>query len=442
MSLATPGQAPGTDWKSFLFRRLESASEWLAVRRGRSVAARAPQAATTPDARSVWLFVSTIGELNAVEPFVQLLLAELGHPPLTLITDRSHYGPAYLAKFPQAQVETLSGTAPEVTSLALRRPPLLLLVAEIPCMLHDAPCRFSYRTVQAARQAGAPVALVNGWLYGYPPPSRLDAIEQRLFARDYLQAFDLMMVQTTDVRDRLVQGGARPGAVVVTGNIKFDAMRPAFAMPADAPLRDALRARRPGPVVVAGSVTQAEDLQAVVEGFAELVAQAPDALLILAPRHPENPQVMAGLARLLDASGLDWRLRSAHAPDSAVAGSVMVLDTMGELRSCYAQATLAYVGTDHSVLEPLAFGKPVFVSDGWEPTYPSYPVYRQLLEAGALHAVGPVKGLGAAWRAHLAAAEGGAPAGPGVAEILQQVQGAAERSLQAMREHGLVARRA
>jgi 3-deoxy-D-manno-octulosonic-acid transferase len=442
MSPVSPGQATGTHWKSFLFRRLEAASEWLAVRRGRSAAERAPQATAEPAARSVWIFVSTIGELNAVEPFVQVLLAELGHPPLTLISDRAHYGPAYLAKFPQAQVETLSGTAAEVASLALRRPPLLLLVAEIPCMLHDAPCRFSYRTVQAARQAGAPVALVNGWLYGYAPPSRLDAIEQRLFARDYLQAFDLMMVQTADVRERLVQAGARPGDVVVTGNIKFDAMRPAFAVPAHAPLRDALRARRPGPVVVAGSVTQAEDQQAVVEGFGELVAQAPDALLILAPRHPENPQVMNGLARLLDASGLDWRLRSGHAPDHAVAGSVMVLDTMGELRSCYAQATLAYVGTDHSVLEPLAFGKPVFVSDGWEPTYPSYPVYRQLLEAGALHAVGPAKGLGAAWRAHLASAQGGAPAGPGIAEILTQVQGATERSLQALRQHGLLGRMA
>jgi 3-deoxy-D-manno-octulosonic-acid transferase len=211
-------------------------------------------------------------------------------------------------------------------------------------------------------------------------------------------------------------------------------------MPAHAPLRDALAARRSGPVVVAGSVTQAADQRAVIDGFVQIVAREPEALLILAPRHPEKAQVMAELARLLEATGLDWRLRSGHTPADAVAGSVMVLDTMGELRGCYAQATLAYVGTDHSVLEPLAFGKPVFVSDGWEPTYPSYPVYRQLLEAGALCDVGPVQGLGAAWVAHLAAAASGTNAEPGVARILAQVQGATERSLQAVRTHGLLAR--
>jgi 3-deoxy-D-manno-octulosonic-acid transferase len=390
--------------------------------------------------RSLWLFVSTIGELNAVEPFVHLLLSRLGHPPLVLISDRTHYGPAYLAKFPQAQVEAMSGTAAEVASLLTRRPPLLLLVAEIPCMLHDAPCRFSYRMVQAARQARAPVAMVNGWLYGYPPQSRLDAIERSLFARDYLRAFDLMMVQTPEVRERLVDAGARPDDVVVTGNIKFDAMLPAFAMPAHAPLSDALRNRRPGPVVVAGSVTRAADLAAVIDGFTRLAAHKPDSLLILAPRHPENPEVMAGMSQLLDASGLDWRLRSMHEPDEAVDGSVMVLDTMGELRGCYAQATLAYVGTDHSVLEPLAFGKPVFVSDGWEPTYPSYPVYRQLLEAGALHAVGPAQRLGEAWMAQLASDSCTSNQEPGITDVLSRVQGAAERSMKALAAHGILSR--
>jgi 3-deoxy-D-manno-octulosonic-acid transferase len=187
-------------------------------------------------------------------------------------------------------------------------------------------------------------------------------------------------------------------------------------------------------------VTLAADLGAVIDGFARLAARTPDALLILAPRHPENPQVMAGMGRLLDATGLDWRLRSMHSPEEAVDGSVMVLDTMGELRGCYAQATMAYVGTDHSVLEPLAFGKPVFVSDGWEPTYPSYPVYRQLLEAGALHAVGPAQRLGEAWLAHLSSDSCTLNEGPGLADILSKVQGAAERSMQALAAHGILSR--
>lgn len=62
----------------------------------------------------------------------------------------------------------------------------------------------------------------------------------------------------------------------------------------------------------------------------------------------------------------------------------LVLDTIGDLRDFYAAATVAHVGVDHNVLEPLAFDKPVTVLPGWESTYPSYPVYRLLHEQGAL----------------------------------------------------------
>jgi 3-deoxy-D-manno-octulosonic-acid transferase len=451
LNAARPARKSMLTWKSFVFGCLESVSNWRAARRApqaapylpaipaSAVRTAIPRVIDTASARppSLWVFVSTIGELNAVEPFVQLVLSEMGQPPLTLLSDRTHYQSAYLAKFPHAHVETLTGTAAEIHSLITRHPPLMLVVAEIPCKLHDAPCRFSYRTLLAARHAQAPVVLVNGWLYGYQPPSRLDAIESWLFADAYLDAFDLMMVQTTEVRDHLVAAGAHEAKVVVTGNIKFDGMRPAFALPNHAPLRDALRARHGGPVVVAGSLTRVDQQQAVIDGYAQLASKRPDALLILAPRHPENPSVMAELARMLNATGLAWRLRSANSPSEAVAVSVMVLDTMGELRSCYAECTMAYVGTDHSVLEPLAFGKPVFVSDGWEPTFPSYPVYRQLLEAGALQAVGPVQALGDAWWRHLS--EGGETKAQalGIEHILSKVQGAAERSLQAMRTHGV-----
>jgi 3-deoxy-D-manno-octulosonic-acid transferase len=57
---------------------------------------------------------------------------------------------------------------------------------------------------------------------------------------------------------------------------------------------------------------------------------------------------------------------------------VLILDTIGELRDFYAASTVCYVGVNHNILEPLAFGKPVTVSPGWEATFPSYPVYELL----------------------------------------------------------------
>lgn len=419
------------------------ALEWAAAARQRMRGQAAPTAAIAAPAtqRSLWVFVSTIGELNAIEPFLERLLEELGHPPLTLISDRLNYRSAYLTKYPEAAVETLHGSSAEAQGLARRRPPMMLLVAEIPCQLHDAPCRFSYATLKAVRGAGAPTVLVNGWLYGYAAPSCLDRIEKALFARDYVRGFDLMLVQTEDVRQRLLSAGAAPGQVAVTGNIKFDAMQPAFAASRDTSLRAALAARGSGPIVVAGSVTDTVDQAFVLDAFRKVLDQSPTALLVLAPRHPENLPMMAALERLLQARELDYRWRSQHEALHAIGSRVLILDTMGELRGCYAECTLAFVGKDHSVLEPLAFSKPVFVGPGWESTYPSYPVYWQLLKAGVLLAVNSLEDLGTQWSAYLSAAQEMAALRSQRSEaVLAAARGASERSMNALHQSGLLRR--
>jgi 3-deoxy-D-manno-octulosonic-acid transferase len=419
------------------FRALERLAALRKPRAGNTAAVTLPAPGTPA---SLWVFVSTIGELNAIEPFLNRLHAALGQPPLLLISDRSHYGEAFRAKYPHAAQVCLQGGMAEASALARVVPPLLLLVAEIPCRLHDAPCRFGFASVHAAQRAGAPAVLVNGWLYGYTPPSRMDLLEHRLFDRDYLQAFDLMLVQTDAVRQVLISHGAAPERVAVTGNIKFDAMGTAYAAPAASPLRAALRRRaQRGPVIVAGSVTETADQRGLLEAFVRVLAAHPQALLVLAPRHPENQPRMAALRQLLQDSALPHRWRSACAAtdadgaNEAVDTSVLVLDTMGELRGCYAEATLSFVGTDHNVLEPLAFGKPVFVGPGWEATYPSFPVYQQLLAAGALHAVDTLPALGEAWQEALADRGSAAQAAVVRAEaVLAQARGAVERNMAAL----------
>ena len=353
-----------------------------------------------PAQPSLWLFVSTIGELNAIEPLLQQVLQALGQPPLTLLSDREVYAEAYRARFPQARLVFLQGGSAEALALARTAPPLMCVVAEIPALLHDAPCRMSFALVKAARDAGAPVVLVNGWGYGYAPPSRMDAIERALFNRDYLRSFDLLLVQTEAFASQLIAQGAAADRVQVVGNIKFDAMDTgAWAVgKTRSPrlLQSLLDAGRP--TIVAGCVTDADEQQRVLDAFASLRSQAASALLVLAPRHPENPVVMQTLQSLLQGRGLPFALRSAlgDAPlDDNIA--VLVLDTMGELRDFYAAAHVAHVGVDHNVLEPLGFGKPVSVSPGWNATYPSYPVYALLQAQQGLLEAADAGALTAAW---------------------------------------------
>ena len=405
MTAAVPASV-GARLKWRLFRALERLSDL----RGNNAAGhfavtppasdpRDPRGAARP-APALWVFVSTIGELHAIDPFLRQLATQLGALQLVLITDHPHYRESYQARYPAAAVCVTRGHGHDAVALARRYPPQALVVAEIPCLPFDAPCRFSYGFVLEAKRRRAPAWLVNGWLYHYRPDCTMDRVERALFLRDYLRAFDVLCVQTEAARRELVALGAPAQRVAVAGNIKFDSMQRSAWHVAEARsprlLAALLAARRP--TVVAGCVTSAHEQHLVLDAFAALRRRHPTALLVLAPRHPEVTGRMQALRELLAEAQLHARFRSTS-PDAALADDVacLVLDTMGDLRDFYAAATLAHVGVDHNVLEPLGFAKPVTVTTGWEPTYPSYPVYRLLADAGALFEATDPARLAAHW---------------------------------------------
>jgi 3-deoxy-D-manno-octulosonic-acid transferase len=115
--------------------------------------------------------------------------------------------------------------------------------------------------------------------------------------------------------------------------------------------------------------------------------------------------------------------------------AVLVLDTMGDLRDFYAAATVAHVGVDHNVLEPLAFDKPVTVGPGWNATYPSYPVYTLLAEAGALLQAESEQALAAHWLACLGDGGTRERQGARARQALAAAAGATARHLAALQPH-------
>jgi 3-deoxy-D-manno-octulosonic-acid transferase len=379
-----------------VFRLLERLSDL----RSNTAAGHLRLAAPSLARQAVWVFVSTIGELNAIDPFLRQLSARLDKLQLVLITDHAHYRDSYAARYPSAEICVTRGHGDDARTLARHFPPRLLVVGEIPCLPSDAPCRFSFAFVLEARRHAAPAMLVNGWLYHYQPSCRMDTIERALFQRDYLRAFDMICVQTPDCRDVLVAAGARPECVTVAGNLKFDSMQRSTWSAADARsprlLRSLIDSARPA--IVAGCVTNESEQRTVLDAFAELRRLHSDALLVLAPRHPEVVERMTALQELIASRGWCGRFRSSHGDVELAPGvDCLVLDTIGDLRDFYAAATIAHVGVDHNVLEPLAFEKPVSVVPGWDRTYPSYPVYRLLSNEGALLEAGEPTALAAHW---------------------------------------------
>ena len=124
-------------------------------------------------------------------------------------------------------------------------------------------------------------------------------------------------------------------------------------------------------VLVSGSTLEGEEEM--------LLDAAPtDTLIILAPRHPER---FEAVARLLERSGRPWVRRSQWmaSPVPVKAGTVFLLDSIGELASVYSLATAAFVGGSliagggHNPLEAAQFRVPVVMG-------PNYENFRAIVE--------------------------------------------------------------
>jgi 3-deoxy-D-manno-octulosonic-acid transferase len=411
-----------------MFRLLERLSDL----KGNSTAGQLELALPAQPLAALWVFVSTIGELNAIDPLLRAIVDRLPQLKLVLITDHPHYRASYQARYPAAEVCVTRGHGTDAATLAQHYPPQLLVVAEIPCWPSDAPCRFSFAFLLAAKQARAATILVNAWLYHYTPASRMDAIERSLFQADYVRAFDAIGAQTPETRQHLLAVGADPAKVEVVGNIKFDAMPSSDWSPTQArsPVMLGALIASGRPVIVAGCITDYADQQMVLDAFVCVRNQHPDAVLVLAPRHPEVAEHMQALRSFLAQRSLTGVFKSA-VPDAPLAADAacLVLDTMGELRDFYAAATVAHVGVDHNVLEPLGFGKPVTVGTGWNTTYPSYPVYRLLMDERTLLEVTSAEQLTDTWRDLIDNAEHYRSNVHAITQTLTQARGAVSRHL-------------
>jgi len=117
------------------------------------------------------------------------------------------------------------------------------------------------------------------------------------------------------------------------------------------------------PMFVAGSTARGE-AEPVARAFAHLRSAVPGAVLVIAPRHPED---VDATRRVLEQAGRRvalWSGLEAGAPRAAAVDAVVV-DAMGVLPSLYSCATVAFVGGSlvprggQNLLEPAAAGVPV-----------------------------------------------------------------------------------
>ena len=311
-----------------------------------------PPADVNPDRRpSIWIHAVSVGEVLAARALVGPL-KEI-YPAHRLLVSTTTTTGQHVARqlgpdvdavfyapldFPPCVSGTLDRVAPEL---------LVLVDTEVwPNLL------------RACRRLGVRTLIVNGRISdrsyrGY----RL----VRGFMRRALGGVDRVCAQN-DLWGRRFQAlGVPRERLTVTGSLKFDAADDAAADgDADALLHTfAFAAGRP--VIVAASTLRGEE-QPVLRAFGSIRRTFADALLIIAPRHPER---FAEAAEAAAGQGFTVARRTGLAPDARPEADVIVLDTIGELARLFRLATVVFVGGSlvpaggHNILEPAVFGKAI-----------------------------------------------------------------------------------
>jgi 3-deoxy-D-manno-octulosonic-acid transferase len=297
---------------------------------------------------SLWLHAVSVGEVQASIPLVRALARRFPDWPL-LITTVTPTG--------AARVRSLFGQTvhhcyiPFETPNAVRnffdavRPQLALIMeTEIwPNLYHECGAR------------RIPLVLVSARI----SPKSVNSYRKLLpLFRETLSHGIIIAAQSEADADRFRSLGARPERTRVTGNIKFDIEVPDDLAASGREFRSRYLGARP--VWVAASTHHKEEEQ-VLEAHRQIVRQAPDALLILVPRHPER---FDPVRQLLDRQDMEFVSRTSGKPVDAACG-VFLGDTMGEVPLFYAASDVAFVGGTlvpvggHNLLEPAALGLPV-----------------------------------------------------------------------------------
>jgi 3-deoxy-D-manno-octulosonic-acid transferase len=214
--------------------------------------------------------------------------------------------------------------------------------------------------LRACRRAGVRTVLVNGRISARSYPRYRLA---RPFIRRVLADVDRFCMQGEESARRIVDMGADPQKVVVTGSLKFDSLEiPGAAQ--DRGRNRVLRFFRIGsdrPVIIAASTLKGEE-EPVLEAFQRIRARLPQTLLIIAPRKPERFEEVEQVARR---RGWNVARRTELRVDAEPRHDIIVLDTIGELAQLYQIATAVFVGGSlvdqggHNILEPAVFGKAI-----------------------------------------------------------------------------------
>ncbi|MET0182491.1 MAG: 3-deoxy-D-manno-octulosonic acid transferase [Caulobacterales bacterium] len=307
-----------------------------------------------PTGPLVWLHGASVGEMGVILQLQEALAARV--PALNfLVTTGTRTSAELFQK--RAPVRTHHAYAPLDTPGAVKRffdrwRPDLGVMAESelwPNLILEASAR------------RVPLALINARM---SPKTLSGWARQKETAHCLLNAFALILAADARTADALIALTGKD--VRMLGNLKLAAAAPRVDAQSLAALTREIGAR---PVWLAASTHEGEE-EILLDAHWRLLAERADALLVIAPRHPERGAKISALA-----NNAPRRSKG----DAIGGGSVYIADTMGELGALYAAAPVSFIGGSltpdlkgHNPIEPAKIGSAILTGPFVESFQDSY----------------------------------------------------------------------
>ena len=215
----------------------------------------------------------------------------------------------------------------------------------------------------------------------------------KFFLRRVLSCLSVAVMQSEKDAERLQSLGMAREKLFTAGNLKFDAEVAGELTVKTEEIRQRFGLRAGAPLILAAS-THAPEEEMIIESIKQLRRKQP-VRLMLAPRRPER---FNEVASLFQKSGLSWARKTNPPQSEDTDATVILLDTIGELRATYSLADVVFVGGSivdkggHNVLEPAAAGAAVVTGAH---THNFHAIVDLMVEEGAILKLPPLKNVAA-----------------------------------------------
>jgi 3-deoxy-D-manno-octulosonic-acid transferase len=318
----------------------------------------------------IWVHAVSVGEVNAATPIINNLLERYSNYQL-LITTVTPTGAITVEQHFGDDVQHLY--LPYDLPFAVKK---FIKIIQ-PSLLITMETEIWPNLYQACEKSKIPILIINARL------SEKSAKGYRLVSglmKDTLNKVDIIAAQTNKDANRFVSFGAEKEKVIVAGNLKFDINIPLSITEQAQSLKRYFSINRP--VWIAASTQEGEE-ELVLRSHGMVLKKYPDAILILAPRHPER---IHKVATLCNANGFKY-IKRTDQKNFSEEMNIYLLDTLGELRLHYAASQLAFVGGSlvntggQNMMEPASLGVPVITGSY---TYNFVEITELLTEENAL----------------------------------------------------------